>query len=85
MSWGDSCGVEPRVDHDQIVLREILPQVVELNLFTPVKLHHAKNKTSLLVHIVSITSSQSVNDKANNIITITSPLELYDKSIKCRL
>ena len=37
-------GVAPWVDHEQIFLRQTLPQLVGLNLFTPIKLHHAKTK-----------------------------------------
>ena len=37
-------GVALRVDHEQIVLRQILLQLVGLILFTPIKLHHAKTK-----------------------------------------
>ena len=43
-------GVAPRVDHEQIVLRQILPQLAGLNLFTPVKLFHAKKKQNTEVY-----------------------------------
>ena len=81
-------GFAPWVDHEQIFLRQTLPQLVGLNLFTPIKLHHAENKTQrcasiLLVQWNYMTSPQSVHDKSNNITTITSPFELHDKSIKC--
>ena len=78
----------PRAGHEQIVLTQIMHQLFGLNLFTLVKFHHAKNKTQrctsiLLVQWNSMVSPQSVHNKSNNITTITSPLELHDKSIKC--
>ena len=54
-------GVAPRVDHEQIVVRQILPQLVGLKLFTLVKLYHAKNKTQ---RCTSISSPMKLHNKS---------------------